>query len=148
VIATSVLPSDGVTFEAAVVVAGAIVAVIGVAVFAALLPRRAARSQSPPRPSGHSRPSQLLRIERIVERSRASRVATHTQLRPLVLEIAETRLARRGLRLDRDGDEARRLLGPQAWELVRPDRPEPPADRAVGIAPRDLEAMLDRLEAL
>jgi hypothetical protein len=148
VIATSVLPSDGVTFEAAVVVAGAIVAVIGVAVLGAVLPRRAARAQSLPHPSGRSPPSQLLRIERIVERSRASRVATHTQLRPLVLEIAETRLARRGLRLDRDGDEARRLLGPQAWELVRPDRPEPPADRAVGIAPRDLEAVLDRLEAL
>ena len=79
-------------------------------------------------------------------RSAASRLATHTQLRPLVLEIAEARLARRGVRLD--GDEARRLLGPQAWDLVRPDRPAPPDDRAPGIAPSELQAVLDRLEAL
>jgi hypothetical protein len=146
VIASSVIPSDPVTFEAVVMAAGAIAAVIAVAALAARLPPRAAPPESPPHPSRTPRPSQLLRIERIVERSRASRVATHTQLRPLVLEIAEARLARRGLRLD--DDQARRLLGPQAWELVRPDRPAPPADRALGVAPRELEAMLDRLEAL
>ena len=134
------------TLEAAVVVVGAIATVISVATLTARLPLAARRSAPRPDHAGRSRPSQLLRIERIVVRSRASRLATHTQLRPLVLEIAEARLARRGVRLD--GDEARRLLGPQAWDLVRPDRTAPPDDRASGIAPSELQAVLDRLEAL
>jgi hypothetical protein len=135
-----------VTLEAVVAVVGAIATVISVAALAARLPPRPSRPAPRAEPSSRSRPTQLLRVERIVDRSRASRVATHTQLRPLVLEIASARLGRRGLRLD--GDEARRLLGPQVWELVRPDRPAPPDDRAAGIASGDLEAVLDRLEAL
>jgi hypothetical protein len=135
-----------VTLEAAVVVVGAIATVISVATLAARLPLAARRPAPRPDRGSRSPPSQLLRIERIVVRSGASRLATHTQLRPLVLEIAEARLARRGVRLD--GDEARRLLGPQAWDLVRPDRPAPPDDRAPGIAPSELQAVLDRLEAL
>ena len=134
------------TLEAAVVVVGAIATVISVATLTARLPLAARRSAARTDHGSRSRPSQLLRIERIVVRSGASRLATHTQLRPLVLEIAEARLARRGVRLD--GDEARRLLGPQAWDLVRPDRPAPPEDRASGIAPSELQAVLDRLEAL
>ena len=134
------------TLEAAVVVVGAIATVISVATLTARLPLAARRPAPQPDRGSRSPPSQLLRIERIVVRSGASRLATHTQLRPLVLEIAEARLARRGVRLD--GDEARRLLGPQAWDLVRPDRPAPPDDRAPGIAPSELQAVLDRLEAL
>ena len=134
------------TLEAAVVVVGAIATVISVAMLTARLPLAARRPAPRPDLASRSRPSQLLRIERIVVRSGASRLATHTQLRPLVLEIAEARLARHGVRLD--GEEARRLLGPQAWDLVRPDRPAPPDDRAPGIAPSELQAVLDRLEAL
>ena len=52
------------------------------------------------------------------------------------------------LRLDRDVAEARRLLGPAAWELVRPDRPRPRNRDAPGIAPRELDEILDSLEAL
>jgi hypothetical protein len=135
-----------VTLEAVIAVVGAIATVISVAALAARLPPRPSRPAPGPERSSRSRPSQLLRVERIVERSRASRLATHTQLRPLVLEIVEARLGRRGLQLE--SDEARRLLGPQAWDLVRPDRPAPPDDRAAGIAPGDLEAVLDRVEAL
>jgi hypothetical protein len=136
-----------VTLEAVLIVAGAIATVIAVAALAAWLPVGA--PPPPPRLSATSRarPSQLLRIERIVDRSGESGLAAHTQLRPLLREIAETRLARRGLRLDRD-DEAQALLGPQAWQLVRPDRPAPPEGRGGGITPRELEAVLDRLEAL
>ena len=85
-----------------------------------------------------------MRVERIVERAGESGLAAHTQLRPLLVEIAEARLGRRGLRLD----GARDLLGPQVWELVRPDRPAPAVDRGGGIAPAELEAVLDRLESL
>ena len=93
-------------------------------------------------------PAQLVRLDRIVEWSGSSALAAHTRLRPVLVEIAEARLARRGLRLDRDADEARRLLGPKAWELVRPDRPAPRDRDAPGIAPRDLDEILDALEAV
>ena len=93
-------------------------------------------------------PAQLVRLERIVGWSGSSALDAHTRLRPVLVEIAEARLARRGLRLDRDVAEARRLLGPAAWELVRPDRPLPADGDAPGIAPRELEEMLAALEAL
>ena len=93
-------------------------------------------------------PAQLVRLDRIVEWSDSSALAAHTRLRPVLVEIAEARLARRGLRLDRDADEARRLLGPKAWELVRPDRPAPRDRDAPGIAPHDLDEILDALEAV
>jgi hypothetical protein len=101
-----------------------------------------------PRVKTHPWPAQLVRLERIIDWSGSSGLDAHTRLRPVLVEIAEVRLARRGLRLDRDIDDARRLLGPTAWELVRPGRP-PPLDRdAPGIAPRELEEILDALEAL
>ena len=136
------------TLEAVIVAVGVIATVISVAGLAAALP--AAQRPPPPRarPASTSLPSQLLRIGRIVERSGESGVTAHSQLRPLLLEIAEARLARRGLQLSRDQEEARRLLGPEAWELVRPDRPQPPVRRAPGVPARELEAMLDILEAL
>jgi len=137
-----------VTLEAVIVAVGVIATVISVAGLAAALP--AGQRPPPPRarPASTSLPSQLLRIGRIVERSGESGVTAHSQLRPLLLEIAEARLARRGLQLSRDQEEARRLLGPEAWELVRPDRPQPPDRRAPGVAPRQLETLLESLEAL
>jgi hypothetical protein len=93
-------------------------------------------------------PAQLVRLERIVEWSKSSDLDAHNRLRPVLVEIAEVRLARRGLRLERDVAEARRLLGPKAWDLLRPDRPRPEDRDAPGIAPRDLEEILDRLEAV
>jgi hypothetical protein len=93
-------------------------------------------------------PAQLVRLERIVEWSDASGLDAHTRLRPVLIEIAEARLARRGLKLDRDAAEARRLLGPAAWELVRPDRPPPRGRNAPGLARSELEEILDALEAL
>jgi hypothetical protein len=93
-------------------------------------------------------PAQYVRLERIVAWSGESGLSAHTRLRPVLVEIAEARLARRGLRLDRDVEEVRRLLGPAAWELVRPDRPPPRGRDAPGIPPRRLEEILDALEAL
>lgn len=93
-------------------------------------------------------PAPLVQLERIVEWSGSNGVDAHKRLRPVVVEIAEARLARRGLRLDRDADEARRLLGPTAWDLARPDR-HPPRDRHTpGIGRRELEEIVDALEAL
>jgi hypothetical protein len=139
---------EPVTLEAAIAAAGVIATVIAVAVLAAGLP--AAQRPPPPRarPPSMALPTQLLRIERIVARSGESALAAHAQLRPLLSDIAEARLARRGIQLSRDHDESRQLLGPEAWELVRPDRPRPPERGATGVAARDLEAVVKRLEAL
>jgi hypothetical protein len=137
-----------VTLEAFFIAVGVIATVIAVAALAAWLPVARRLPAPRPRPRSAPVPSQLLRIERIVRRSGESGQAAHTLLRPVLAEIAEARLARRGVRLRRDHDEARRLLGPEAWELVRPDRPPPPDDRAPGVTPRELAAALDRLEAL
>src|SRR4051812_34327499 len=136
------------TLEAVFVMVGVIATVISVAALAAALP--AGQRPPPPRtrPPGWSPPGQLLRIERIVERSAESGLTAHTQLRPLLAEVAAARLARRGVELSRDHDAARRLLGSQVWELVRPDRPQPPDRRGPGVAARELEALLDRLESL
>ena len=130
--------------EAVLVVVGAIATVIAVAALSARLPTTTRPAPALAPAPVRSRPNQLLRIERIVERAGESGVAAHTQLRPLLVEIAEARLARRGLRLADDGVPV--LLGPEAWELVRPNRPEPRDDR--GLAPQDLERVIARLEAL
>jgi hypothetical protein len=94
------------------------------------------------------RPTQFVRLERTIEWSGESGLSAHTRLRPMLVEIAEARLGRRGIRLDREVDEARRLLGPAAWDLVRPDRPAPQRRDTPGVPPGQLEEILDALEAL
>jgi hypothetical protein len=136
--------------ELGFVVLGALGAAVCLAALAGHLPgdQRAFEAGLRPPVKTELRPAQLVRLEHIVQWSRSSELDAHRRLRPVLIEIAELRLARRGLRLDRDSAEARGLLGPKAWELLRPDRP-PPEDRdAPGIEPRDLEQILDELEAL
>ena len=125
------------TLEAALVVVGAIATVIAVAALAARLPARRPPPDAAPSATLASRPTQLLRIERIVERAGDS----DAQLRPLLAEIAEARLGRRGLSLDDAAAAA--LLGPELCELVRPAPAQPR-----GVTPRELERVIDRLEAL
>ena len=130
------------TLEAVLVVVGVIATAIAIAALAARLPSRRPPPATRPPPPPRTTPSQLLRIERIVQRAGESGLSAHEQLRPLLVEIAQARLGRRGLRLDA---EAAGLLGPEAWELVRPDRPAPGGR---GISERELERVLARLEAL
>jgi hypothetical protein len=53
----------------------------------------------------------------------------HVRLRPVLREIAAHRLRLHyGVDLDAEPGQARELVGSEAWDLVRPDRP-PPADR-------------------
>ena len=134
--------------EAVLILAGATGAGAGVAALARL-PTRGGGFEDLERPSVRRGPppAQFVRLERIVGWSCASGMNVHTRLRPVLVEIAEARLLRRGLRLERDV-EARRLLGPAVWELVRPDRPASRGRDAPGISPRQLEEILDVLEAL
>jgi hypothetical protein len=136
--------------EVVFIVAGAIGAAICLATLAVRLPAGKPTFESGLRPRVRTElwPAQLVRLERIVEWSGSSDLDVHSRLRPVLVEIAEVRLARRGVRLDRDVAEARRLLGPKAWELVRPDRPAPRDGDVPGVARRDLDEILDALEAL
>jgi hypothetical protein len=133
------------------VVAGAgIGAAVWLTVLARRLPPRAHAFEAvlrQPEPSNR-RPAQLVRIEHVVASSRSSLWDAHTRLRPLLLDIAEVRLARRGLQFKHDRTEARRLLGAIAWEFLRPDRPAPEDRQAPGIGPDELEEILEALEAL
>jgi hypothetical protein len=136
--------------ELAVVSAAGIAAAVCLTVLAQRLRAGANVFESALRQPGRStmRPAQLVRVEHVVASSRASLWDAHTRLRPLLIDVTEVRLSRRGLRLEHDRAEARRLLGATAWEFLRPDRPEPEDRQAPGIAPHELEQILDALEAL
>lgn len=136
--------------EVALIVAGAIGAGILLALLATRLPagQPVFEEELRPRVVTQVWPAQLVRLARVVEWSGSSALDVHTRLRPVLVEIAEARLSRHAVRLDRDEAEARRLLGPAVWELVRPDRPPPPTRDAPGIRPRELDEIIDTLEAL
>ena len=135
--------------EAVLILAGATGAGAGVAALARLPTRGCGfEDLERPRVTRGPPPAQFVRLERIVERSAESGMSAHARLRPVLVEIVDARLVRRGLRLDRDVEESQRLLGPDVWELVRPDRPTPRGRDAPGIPPRRLEEMLDVLEGL
>jgi hypothetical protein len=96
-----------------------------------------------------SAPVELLRVERELELGIASAGSAHHRLMPLLRSAAAARLAsRHGVELDRRPDAARALLGEEAWELLRPDRPEP-ADRFGPGVPRErVAALIGRVESL
>jgi hypothetical protein len=94
-------------------------------------------------------PSVFASMERELTLATGSADHAHRRFLPLLRMAAAARLAtRHGVELDRQPDVARRLLGEQAWELLRPDRPEP-ADR-FGPGPRreEIAAVIGRLEEL
>jgi hypothetical protein len=124
------------------------IAVVGAAICIALIPggptpppRRAPRREP-------SLPQQLVELERLVVSAEASALQMHAYLRPLLAEIAATRLAARGLRIERLTTEDGGLLGDRLWELVRPDRPFPEDRRGPGVSAQQLASMLDTLEQL
>ena len=119
--------------------------------------RRAARraGRSPfdaalrPRVRRAKRMPELERIEREVALGLATAFDLHYRLRPRLRRIAaELLAARRGIDLDASPDAARRVLGDDAWELVRGDR-EPPRDRfAAGLDIASLRLAVTALEEL
>ncbi|HZG48987.1 MAG TPA: hypothetical protein VEY90_05660 [Thermoleophilaceae bacterium] len=138
------------TAEIALVIVAGVGAGAWLVALAGRLPANANVFESALRPpvAGDPHPAQLVRLERVVTWSSASALDAHNRLRPVLTEIAAARLARRGLNLEREPAEARRLLGATTWELLRPDRP-PPRDRGEpGLEARELEQILDALEEL
>jgi hypothetical protein len=142
-------PDMSVATEALFILAAATGAGAGVAALAKLPARGGGfDDRQPVRVRVDPRPTQFVRLERTIEWSGESGLSAHTRLRPVLVEIAEARLARRGISLDRDVEDAQRLLGPAVWDLVRPDRPAPRRRADPGIPPGRLEEILDTLEAL
>ena len=97
----------------------------------------------------HPSDSGELTLVRDIKQSRSSALHLHVRLRPILREIAAHRLWMRfGVDLDREQERARELIGPNAWELVRPDR-LPPDDRlAPGPASAELRVVVDELERI
>jgi hypothetical protein len=102
-----------------------------------------------PRVSGPVRPSELVRTEREITLGVANAGHLHGRLLPLLREAAAARLAAgHNVDLARRPDAARKLLGDDAWELLRPDRPAPRDRDDPGIPMRRLRAVVDTLETL
>lgn len=105
----------------------------------------------PWRPRGRRRQPRLRSLEEL-EHSLDFALTTafdlHFRLRPHLVAIAGHRLAARGVSLDRQPEAARRLLGPELHELVRPDRPHPQDRNAGGIELARLERAVAVLEGL
>ena len=88
------------------------------------------------------------RLDRVVSIATTHAGDLHLRLRPILREIAADGLRRRGVELDTQPQAAQKLLAPETWELVRPDRPRPDDAFAPGLAPKRLDAVLNDLEAL
>ncbi len=93
---------------------------------------------------------------RVAERDKLSREAQlgsqtafdlHFRLRPTLVEIARNRLAARGVSME-DEQRAHQLLGDEAWELLRPDRPEPRNRNAPGLGIPELDRLVGALERI
>jgi hypothetical protein len=84
-----------------------------------------------------------------VQQSVASAFHLHTRLRPMLREIAAHRLSMRfGVDLDREPERSQELIGGDAWELVRSERP-PPVDRlAPGPPASHLSKVVEELERI
>jgi hypothetical protein len=128
--------------SAAILAAGAIAAVVLLPPVARPPRRRRFRPADPPRPKG------LSAMERQVGLARGSAGDVHDRLCPLLRDIARDRLATAGIDLDRDPEVAAGALGPETWELVRPDRP-PPGDRhSPGVSLVTIRRAVARLEQI
>ena len=95
------------------------------------------------------RPPELVRTEREITLGSASANHLHTRLLPILRKAAAARLAAHHLvELDHRPDAAHALLGDEAWELLRPDRPAPVDRNAPGLPLRRIRALVDTLERL
>ncbi|HVM17581.1 MAG TPA: hypothetical protein VM290_08385 [Gaiellaceae bacterium] len=95
------------------------------------------------------RPDRLLRLEGLLALATAAAGDFHHGLRPPLRHAAADALAaRHGVDLDADDGRARRLLGDEAWELLRADRPEPPDRFARGPSLDQIERTVAAIERI
>src|SRR6266542_7085503 len=90
---------------------------------------------------------ELARVEREVVLGTAREFDLHLRIRPLLRDVAEQRLWRiHGIDFEREPDRAREVLGEEAWELVKPDRPAPNARFRQGLDLPGLTRVVDTIE--
>ena len=99
-------------------------------------------------PPSRGRVEGLEELEHAVEFSLTTAFDVHYRLRPHLVRVATYRLARRGVDMDAQPAKASELLGPEAWDLVRPDRPAPEHRNARGLELARLRRVVDRLDAI
>ena len=96
-----------------------------------------------------SEPVELLRMERELVLGSADAVYAQRRFLPLLRAAAGARLAsRHGIELDRKPEAGRALLGEEAWELLRPDRPEPADRHGPGVPRERVATLIERIESL
>ena len=95
-----------------------------------------------------ARIAELDRLERQVALAVSRDFDLHVRLRPVLREIAESRLERRGVRLDSESPRVRELLGDELWALTAADRQPSAYRQAPGLPLEDLERTVERLERL
>jgi hypothetical protein len=92
-------------------------------------------------------PKDLADLENLVAMGAESEFDLYFRLRPRLRRIAEARLRGHGIDLDASPEEASEVLGPAAWDVLRPDRPRPdPTARARSLPA--ITAVADALERL
>ncbi len=135
--------------EAYVLLVGALGMALLAQIVARLFPVTPSRIQALSRPRRKERRlASLERIERELEMATQSAFDTHYRLRPLLRELAQTRLARRGVDLDAPGSRAEELLGPDTWAIVRPDLVRPAEHHAAGASLATVNRAVEALEGL
>jgi len=135
--------------------------VFATAVILAVLDRHAGESPWEPKPAPRfeqalkkrkpksRQPEELLRMEREIVLGGADADHAHRQLLPLLRSAAAARIAaRHGFELEQRPEAAHALLGDDVWELLRPDRPEPPDRHAAGLPHKSIVAAIEQIEAL
>ena len=149
-IALVMRPGDsGLAAEAFVLFVGALGMGLLAQAVAHLFPTTPSKIEAAARPRRKDkRLAGLEKIERELEMATQSAFDTHYRLRPLLRELAATRLARRGIELDTPGGRAPELLGPDLWEIVRPDLVRPAEHHAAGARLATIERAVTSLEQL
>ena len=98
-----------------------------------------------PRKVTRVRPTELIRVERDLTLSIANAGELHARLLPKLREVAAARLL---LRHDVSLANAHELLGDDAWDLLRPDRPAPEDRSAPGVPLPRIAALVETIERL
>ena len=92
------------------------------------------------------RPPELVRVERELTLGAGSAGQLHARLLPLLRDAASARLlAAHCVELERRPEAARSLLGDEAWELLRPDRPAPADRHAPGLSLARITRLVERI---
>jgi hypothetical protein len=91
------------------------------------------------------RPTELIRVERDLTLSILNAGELHARLLPKLREVAAARLL---LHHDVSLPNAHELLGDDAWDLLRPDRPAPQDRSAPGVPLPRIAALVETIEHL